>query len=313
MKNIKILVSGTVAYDQIMNFPGYFKDNILPDKIHVLNVSFYVPKSQVSFGGTAGNIAYNLALLGTKPTILANVGSNFSDYKKWLVKNKIDISEIKIVKDKNTATAYIITDQADNQITAFQPGAIVQSYKLNQKILTKDSLAILAPDNVVNFVSLAKIYRQKKIDYIFDPGQQVAALSGSQIKSILVGAKVFISNDYELSLALKKTGWSLKQLVGQVEILVTTLGAQGSVIYNQGKKIIIPPAKPKNTCDPTGAGDAYRAGLIYSLVNNWPLEKVGRFAGLISVYTVEKYGTQTHRFSWADLNKRYRQNFNQSL
>jgi len=310
---MKVLVSGTVAYDQIMNFPGYFKDNILPDKIHVLNVSFYVPESRISFGGTAGNIAYNLALLGIKPIILANVGNNFGDYKKWLVKNKIDISQVKVIKNQTTPTAYIITDQADNQITAFQPGAIVKSYQLNQKILTQNSLAIIAPDNVVNFINLAKIYRQKKINYIFDPGQQVAALSGAQIKSILQGAKIFISNDYELSLVLKKTNWTLLQVQKKVETVITTLGSSGSIIYYQGKKIKVKAVRPKKIVDPTGAGDAYRAGLIYGILQNWPWEKIGQFAGVVAVYTVEKYGTQTHRFSWADLKKRYKANFKQGL
>lgn len=310
---MRILVSGSVAYDQIMDFPGYFKENILPDKIHVLNVSFYIDKLQESFGGTAGNIAYNLSLLGVRPTILANVGYDFGAYRLWLKKNKIDTSQIKMDKAQKTPVAYIITDKADNQIAGFYPGAMATPYQLKVNCLKKDSLAIIAPDNVKNYLYLSKVYKQKKVPYIFDPGQQVASLSGSQIKQVTTGAKVFISNDYELSLALKKSGWSLSQLRSKVELVVTTLGAKGSVMYQGKKKIKIPPAKPKNTSDPTGAGDAYRAGLIKGLVSGYPLEKIGRLASVVAVYTVEKYGTQTHRFTWSDLKQRYRRNFKVTL
>ena len=309
-----VLVSGSLAYDQIMDFPGYFKDNILPEKIHMLNVSFFIKQLRVSFGGTAGNIAYNLALLGLRPTALGNVGDDFGRYRQWLGRHGVGINQIKVMPGSRTATAFIITDQADNQISAFYPGALATPYKLrttNYKLQAQ--LAIIAADNPANFLSLSTVYRQKKIPYIFDPGQQVALLSGSQIRRVTAGARVFISNDYELSLVLKKTGWSLAQLRRQVELVVTTLGGEGSVLYAGSKKIKVPPAKPKNTSDPTGAGDAYRAGLIYGLVNHWPLEKAGRFAGLVAVYTVEQYGTQTHTFTWAGLKRRYRQNFNELL
>lgn len=309
----KILVSGSVAFDQIMNFGGRFKDNILPEKIHILNVSFFIHQLKESFGGTAGNIAYNLALLGEKPTLLANVGKDFLPYSKWLNKNRIDQSQLKIDKTEKTPVAYIITDKDDNQISGFYPGAIKKPYQLNQRILNQDCLAIIAPDNPVNYLNLSKLYRQKKVPYIFDPGQQMASLSGADLKKSISGAKVFISNDYELSLALKKMGWKLETLKKSVEIVVTTLGGKGSTIYHQGKKINIPPAKPKNTSDPTGAGDAYRAGLIKGLVSGWPLEKAGRLAGLVAVYTVEKYGTQTHYFTWSELQKRYRQNFSETI
>ena len=313
----KILVSGTIAYDRIMDFPGYFKNEILPEKIHLLNVSFFVKELKESFGGTAGNIAYNLALLGLAPAILALVGSkDFGIYKKWLLKNKIDISQIKVVKNQQTASAYIITDQADNQITGFFPGAMstpvtkalqATGYKLQA------NLAIVSPQNPVDMVKLPEIFKKKKIPYIFDPGQQVTSLTGAQLKKAITGSKVLIGNDYEISLIVKKTGWKISQLLNKTEILVTTLGSKGSRIQIGKKTLRIPPAKPKNTIDPTGAGDAYRAGLIYGLLQNWPLPKIGRFAGLISVYTVEKYGTQTHHFSWSQLAKRYRQNFGDKL
>lgn len=309
----RILVTGSVAYDRIMDFPGYFKDSILPEKIHILNVSFLVKDFKESFGGTAGNIAYNLALLGQRPTILANVGAkDFLLYRKWLTRNKIDIGKIKILKNQQTASAYIITDQADNQIAGFFPAAMSIPYLLPVNKL-QAKLAIVSPQNPADMVKLPKIFKRKKISYIFDPGQQSSSLSGRQLREAIVGSVALIGNDYEISLITKKTGWSSTQLLKQTRILVTTLGHKGSVIKTKDKIYKIPAAKPKNSSDPTGAGDAYRAGFIYGLLQDWPLGKIGRLAGLLAVYTVEKYGTQTHRFSWSDLRKRYRQNFGDKL
>jgi adenosine kinase len=310
---MKALVTGSIAYDRIMDFPGFFKDQILPEKIHILNVSFLVKELKESFGGTAGNIAYNLALLGERPIILANVGAkDFILYEAWLRKNKIDLSQIKILPHQHTASAYIITDQADNQIAGFYPGAINEpvTKNLKSKILNlKYDLAIVSPQNPVDMVKLPKLFKQKNIPYIFDPGQQTTSLSGSQLKQAILGSQVLIGNDYEINLISKKTGWQNGDLLKKTKILVTTLGEKGSVIKQGDKVYKVPPAKPRNTSDPTGAGDAYRAGLIFGLLKNWPLPKVGRLAALVSVYTVEKYGTQTHKFTWAELAQRYQQNF----
>jgi len=313
MKN-KILVTGSVAYDRIMNFPGYFKDNILPDKIHILNVSFFINQLKESFGGTAGNIAYNLSLLGFKPSILGNVGAkDFIMYEAWLKKNKIDLSQINILSNQQTASAYIITDKSDNQIAGFFPGAMnkpITSGKLN---LSGVKLAIVSPQNPIDMIKLPEIFKKKNIPYIFDPGQQVTSLSGPQLKKAITGSYVLVGNDYEINLISKKTGWSISQILKKTQILVTTLGSKGSKIQQGLKTYKIKPAKPKNTSDPTGAGDAYRAGLIYGLINNWDLGKTGKLAGLVSVYTVELYGTQTHKFTKKSLASRYRQNFKETL
>jgi len=310
----KILVTGTIAYDRIMNFPGYFKEQILPDKIHILSVSFLVDDLKEGFGGTAGNIAYNLSLLGLKPSMVANVGAkDFLMYEAWLKKNKIDLSQIKILPKQHTSSAYIITDQDDNQITGFFPGALSTPVTKRRMNLTGVKMAIICAQNLTDMVKLPEIFKQKKIPYIFDPSQQVASLTGPKLKKAIIGSKVLIGNDYEISLISKKTGWSIDQLAKKTEILVTTLGHKGSRI-RQGKKVYrIPPAKPKNTIDPTGAGDAWRAGLIKGLIEGWPLDKVGRLAGTVSVYTVELYGTQTHKFTRAGLAKRYQQNFREQL
>lgn len=309
----KILITGSIAYDRIMNFPGYFKDNILPDQIHNLNISFFVDKFRESFGGTGGNIAYNLNLLKVNFLTWANVGNDFENYKQWFLKNNIDLSKIKIFKEQKTASAYIITDQADNQIAGFFPGAMMESISLKPIPLKNIGLAIVSPQNPIDMVELPLLFKENKIPYIFDPGQQVTSLNNEQLKQSISGSKVLVGNDYEIKLIQKKTKWSLDEIKKQTEILIITLGEKGSKIYHKGKEYIIPIAEPNNTSDPTGAGDAYRAGLIKGLTEKWPMEKIGKFAGLISVYTVEKYGTQTHEFTWSELVKRYRQNFKEKL
>ncbi|RJQ31409.1 carbohydrate kinase family protein, partial [Candidatus Parcubacteria bacterium] len=253
----KILVSGSLAYDKIMDFPGKFSDHILPDKIHVLSVSFLVNSLKTNFGGTAGNIAYNLSLLNERPSVLATAGSDFLPYRKWLQKNQIDISNVKVIENLFTSSAHIITDQSDNQITAFHPGA--GGFSALKKDFGKYDIAIAAPGQQNDMVKVCSICRKKKIPYIFDPGQQMAALSGLQLLQCLNGAEVFISNDYELAMLFKKTGLNEKSLIKKIKVLVTTLGEKGSIIKTQKEIYKIPPAKPKNTSDPTGAGDAFRA------------------------------------------------------
>jgi len=307
-----------------MNFPGRFKDNILPDKIHILNVSFVVHNVNENFGGTAGNIAYNLSLLGEHPKIFGVAGEDFDKYERWLKKKNIDVSLVKKVKGASTATAHIITDQDDNQITGFYPGPLDDDYcrvAVDFCVSVNGSeadcaIAIVAPEVKTRMMEYVKIYQQMKVPYIFDPGQQITALSGEELSQAIDGAQILIGNDYEIEMICNKldNGESvIEGLAGMVEILVVTKGAEGSEIYENGKKIIIPPAKPKNTSDPTGAGDAYRAGLIKGMINGWSLEKTGRLAGLVSIYTVEKYGTQTHSFTLDELEQRYTENFGEKL
>ena len=312
-----ILVSGSLAYDYIMDFPGYFRDHILKEKLHVLSVSFLIEKMRKNFGGTAGNIAYNLALLGEKPTILASAGNDFEEYGKWLKVKGVDMAQVRKMADVTTAGAYIMTDKADNQITAFYPGAMNEKCKIkNVKLkMSHVKMAIVSPGNLEDMKTLPRLYKKYGVPYIYDPGQAIPALSGQDLQKGIAGAKVFISNDYELAMVLKKTGWKKDDVLKQVEVLVTTLGEKGSVIECKIKnvKCKIPPAKPKNVSDPTGAGDAYRAGFIKGLLMELPYDKVGKLASTVSVYTVEKYGTQTHTFSWQEVMKRYRANYKESL
>ncbi len=310
---MKILVSGSLAFDKIMDFPGRFAEHILPDKIHTLSVSFEINNLQENFGGTAGNIAYNLSMLGERPTILSSVGNDFEAYRSWLTERNVDLSYVKVVNEERTAFVNIITDQADNQIAAFYPGAMKHSCEAEPEAQAEQTLAIIAPGSAPDMVRLAKYYQEQNIPFIFDPGQQIPVLSADDLRVSSKGAKMLVSNDYELSLIMKKTGWSEEKILENAEILVTTLGEKGSQIKTKDAGYSIPPAKPKNTSDPTGAGDAYRAGFIKGLIAGWPLEIAGRFASVVAVYTVEQYGTQTHQFNFTEAAERYRENFGEEL
>lgn len=314
IKQPKIAVSGSLAYDQIMDFPGTFSEHILPESIHNLNLSFLVDNLTTSFGGTAGNIAYNLSLFNIKPIILGIVGFDFLDYRKWLKKKGVDLRQVKVIPNAKTATAYIITDQRDNQIASFYPGPTVENYVRSiAKNLKNIDFAIISPDNKKRMLEYASLYRINKIPFIFDPGQALTAFSAPELERGIKGAQVLIGNDYEIKLIISKLKISFLELQRLVEILVITKGGQGSEIYRGEKKIVIKSAKPKNTSDPTGAGDAYRAGLIKGLINGYNLKTCGQIAALSAVYTVEKYGTQTHAFSLLGFKKRYQANFGEML
>ncbi|MBU0598270.1 carbohydrate kinase family protein [Patescibacteria group bacterium] len=311
---MNILVSGSLAYDRIMNFDGCFKEHILPDKIHVLNVSFNVEKFRQSYGGTAGNIAYSLTLLGENPIVLSAYGNDFDGYKAWCMKNNINIKFCRSVANVATGSVYIITDKDDNQIAGFFVGAMKNtSLTPPAKFFGKSTIGIVSPGNVVDMRKYPQLYKKTKTPYIFDPGQQLPALSQRDLISGIQGSMALITNDYELVYILNKMRLSMKDLLSMSDMVVNTKGDKGSAIITKDKKFIIPPAKPKNTSDPTGAGDAYRAGFIKGLINGYPLPKVGRLAAVVSVYTVEEYGTQTHKFTWAELQKRYYQNFREKL
>jgi adenosine kinase len=310
----KIAVSGSLAYDQIMDFPGRFGDHILPDEVHNLNVSFFLKGLKTSFGGTAGNIAYNLSLLGLQPLIFGAVGGDFSVYEKWLIKQKINLEYISRSAAFKTAAAYIITDQADNQITAFYPGPSPRGYAGRTAMKSgRLDLAIIAPDDKARMLEYISAYKKKGTPYIFDPGQALIAFTPAELRQAVKGAKVLIGNDYEIKLIERNLKIDLKALVRMVEILVITKGGRGSEIYQGTEKITVKPAKPKNTCDPTGAGDAYRAGFIKGLLSGFNLKTCGQLAATVAVYTVEKFGTQTHRFTLSGLKKRYHENYKDRL
>ncbi len=314
IRNSSVIVSGSLAYDRIMNFPGRFREQILPRKVHVLNVSFAVERFSEHFGGTAGNMAYNLALLGLRPTVVAAVGNDFVPYRRWLARHGVSLTGVSVLPRERTAAAHIITDADDNQITGFHLGAMQRpGATLSATRLRRAALAVVAPGNVSDMLTLPRRYRQLHLPYWFDPGQQLTSLTGAQLRQAIGGAEGFFANDYELALTLKKTGWTLRQLLARGVMVVATLGSKGSVVRHGATVVRVPAARPKAVVDPTGAGDAYRAGFIFGLLQGWPIPVVARFAGLVAVYTVERYGTQTHRFTWPALRRRYRQNFGSAL
>ncbi len=318
MSQSRVLVSGSLAYDRIMNYGGVFSDHILPEKVHTLSVSFVVDALVEHFGGTAGNIAYSLALLGMRPVVLGSAGNDFGRYKKHLNHHGVGTTCIRIVASDRTASASIMTDTKDNQITAFHPGALAHAsikYQVSSiKRLLKDvAFAIVSPGNVDDMRALPTVYKKHHIPYAYDPGQMLPALSKSDLIFGLTGADVLFVNDYELELLKTRTGLSHAAIRDKVRALVTTLGERGSRIECDGKTYKIPSAKPRAIVDPTGAGDAYRAGFIHGLFANWDWPTIGRFAGLIAVYTVEKLGTQTHTFTFNGLRSCYKANFGVGL
>src|SRR3989338_4687247 len=223
-----ILVSGSLAYDKIMEYPGRFSDHIMPDKIHAINLSFVAENLREHFGGTAGNIAYGLALLGEKPAVLASAGKDFGPYRERLEQVGVSLDFVHIISDKPTTLSNIMTDRADNQIAALSIGAMAHSCGIKEEEIPADAFAIIAPGNIDDMRRLPALYRKKNIPFIFDPGQQIPALSADDIRNGITGANVFIANDYELALVLEKTGWTEEDILGRAEVLVTTLGENGS-------------------------------------------------------------------------------------
>jgi len=300
---MNVYISGSLAYDRIMDFPGKFSDHILPDKIHILNVCFTVNGMVEKFGGTAGNIAYSLSLLGEKPIILATIGKDYERYFDWLRKHNIPLDGIRIVDEEFTAGAYITTDRADNQITGFNPGAMKHrsQFALGS---TGQSLCLIAPGNLRDMEAYADICKEKGIKYICDPGQSLTGWEGKALAGWIDGSMMLISNDYELELIMKMTGIDKKGLLRFTEKIVTTLGDKGSVVSMDGDDIHIPAVEIHNVVDPTGAGDAFRAGLIKGLALGKDMVAALKMGSVAAAYAVEKYGTQEHHYSYEDFTKR---------
>ncbi|EKD76558.1 MAG: ribokinase RbsK [uncultured bacterium] len=316
-----VLISGSVAYDRIMDFPGKFVDHILPDKIHKLNVSFGLEKLSVNFGGTAGNIAYSLSLLGEQPYVVSQVGTDFSSYRKWMKRQGIHTDTIRVVKTDVCPTAHIITDLDDNQIAGFHFGAMkysaiqatVVKHKVQKLVKTKGAIGLLAAGNLDDLLQLAKLYTLKKVRYIVDPGQQLVWLTAQHLRTALAGADTLIVNDYEMDLVLKKIATTLPKLTARIPRIIVTRGSKGAYWYYGKKRLTMPVAKPKRVLDPTGAGDAYRAGVIMGMLDNWDPALTGRVAALCATYAIEQYGTQRHAFSRQQFKQRFYQTFKQQV
>jgi adenosine kinase len=302
---MEIIISGSMAYDRIMDFPGKFSDHILPDKIHVLNVCFQVNGMKENFGGTAGNIAYALTLMGEKPLICATIGHDYQRYFKWLAKNGISTENIKIIADEFTAGAYITTDRSDNQITGFNPGAMKYQSTLDlSKLDPENTIVIVSPGNFEDMVNFPRACKKRGIDYILDPGQSLPMWNKKDLVQAIDGCRILIVNDYELSLIISKTGLDKKALLGMAKTIITTMGEAGSQVSTRDREIPVPAFKVKKVMDPTGAGDSYRGGLLSGLVRGMDIEQCARMGSICASFSVESYGTQEYSFSPEEFKER---------
>ncbi len=309
-----ITVTGSLAFDYIMDYSGLFADNIMPGKIHNINLSFLLSDLKKQNGGTAGNIAYTLALLKTPVSIFATAGEDFNDYLSFLKNSGVDTSDIKIIPNKKTASAFIMTDKNDNQITGFYPGAMENAGDFSLKDQnTKADFVIISPNDPKAILRQSLECKDLQIPFMIDMGMQLPVLGSEQIKQILLGAEILIGNDYEIDLLKSKTSLSETNLLNRVEILITTLGANGSTIQTKQKKYNIPAGKPTEVIDPTGAGDAYRSGFLAGYLKNMDLQVCGQMGAIAACYAIEKYGTTNHKFSIPEFCERYKQNFGEEL
>jgi len=322
-----LIIYGSIAYDRIMDFPGRFADHIIPSAIRKLNVSFMVHEFHETYGGAAGNIAYNLYLLKERPVIYASVGKDFGVYLQRLNNFKITTTGIRIYPQTVTPAAYILTDRNDNQITGFFPGAM--NFYAKKPKSTKKDLAIIAPGNPNEMLDLADLFYRRQTPYIFDPGQQIIQFTKNQLQKVLRQSLIYIVNDYEAALTVKITGWDRQTLLKTAAVFITTLGKKGSTISinprgNQLTRVNIKAVKSDLIKDPTGAGDAYRAGLIKGLIGGrpsfnrpdlvgLPWQMIGQMGSLAAVFAAEHYGTQSHQYSLNEFKKRYQLNFQTKL
>jgi adenosine kinase len=307
------LICGSVAYDTILLFPDRFKQHILPDKLHILNVSFLVPEMRREFGGCAANIAYTLHLLGDTALPMAAAGHDFGPYRERLAARGISVEHIKIIDEAFTAQAFITTDLDDNQITAFHPGAMQYAH-LNRvgDAGGKVALGIVAPDGRQAMIEHAAQFAAAGIPFIFDPGQGLPMFSGPELEKFIEQASWVAVNDYEWGMLAQKTGLTMAEVAARVEALVVTRGAEGSVVHAGGRVWEIPCAKPRALVDPTGCGDAYRAGLIHGLLHSLDWQTSGRLASLLGAIKIESRGPQNHAFTREELLRRYSENFGQA-
>jgi adenosine kinase len=307
------LICGSVAYDNIMVFEDSFKNHILPDKIHILNIAFLVPRLRREYGGCAANIAYNMKLLGEEPLPMATVGQDFGPYREWLDGKRIRRDHIRVLDDVFTAQAFITTDLDDNQITAFHPGAMNRS-ELNKVADAQGvKIGMVSPDGRTGMVEHAAQFAAAGIPFVFDPGQGLPMFDGNDLRRFIEQCTWVTVNDYEWQLLKDRTGFDVPDLTDQVDALIVTRGAQGSVVYTSDAQYDIPTAKPKVVEDPTGCGDAYRAGLLYGLSRDLDWETTGRIASLMGAIKIECHGTQNHSFTLDEFKDRFKSSFGRSI
>lgn len=314
----RALICGSVAFDTIMVFEDRFRNHILPDKIHMLNVSFLVPQMRREYGGCGGNIAYNLKLLGDTGYLMATVGRDAGLYLEWMQSNGIPTDYVRVLESEHTAQGFVTTDLDDNQIWAFHPGAMQHSHvnEVSQVARQADQpikVGIVAPDGRDGMIQHAAQFAAAGIPFIFDLGQAMPLFDGEHLKTFISQATYLALNDYEWQVVQQRTGWSEAQILNHVQALIVTRGAEGSEIHTREGKIVIPAARPKAVVDPTGCGDAYRAGLLHGLIHGRDWQTTGRIASLLGAIKIESRGTQNHRFTRDEFATRYQENFGTPL
>ncbi|HKN78615.1 MAG TPA: carbohydrate kinase family protein [Lysobacter sp.] len=307
------LICGSLAYDTIMVFPDQFKNHILPDKVHILNVSFLVPRMRREFGGCAGNIAYNLKLLGGDPIPMATVGQDFGPYREWFDEQGIRLDQVKVIDELFTPQAFITTDHDNNQITAFHPGAMMRSYENHVKDVKGVSFGIVSPDGREGMLQNAKEFAEGGIPFIFDPGQAMPLFNGEELRHFIELADYVTVNDYESNLLQERTGWNEKDIVSRTKAYICTRGPKGALIHTPEKTFDVPPAHERRVTDPTGCGDAFRAGLIFGIEKGCDWMTIGRIGNLMGALKVEHPGTQNQRFDYADFAEQFKQQFGYAL
>lgn len=306
---MRTLICGSIAYDTIMVFGDRFKNHILPEQIHILNVAFLVPDMRREFGGCAGNIAYSLKMLGGDPLIMASVGDDWQPYAYRLEKLRLSPEHVRQVPNTFTAQAFITTDLDDNQITAFHPGAMNFSH-LNHVADARDvGLGIIAPDGREGMMQHAREFAEAGVPFIFDPGQGLPMFSGEELMSFIGQADFVTANDYEAKMLQERTGKRIEELSRLVKALIVTQGAQGSLVFVDGKPESIPAVKPEQVLDPTGCGDAYRAGLLHGIASGLDWATTGRLASLLGSIKIAQRGAQNHQFTRDEIGIRFREAF----
>jgi len=311
---MKLFVTGSIAFDYLMSFPGKFSDHFLADKLDSISVSFLVDSLNKRRGGCAANIAYNFSLLGESPLLVGTAGKDFEEYRVALKKAGVDISGIKIIEEEYTASFFANSDQDGNQIASFYPGAMkfAKDISLKELGLNRETLVIISPNDPQAMVKYTKECQGMRIPFIYDPGQQIVVLSGDVLRDGIRGAKVFILNDYEFEMFRKKTNLGIEKILELSEIVIVTRGGEGSVIHTKESEIEIPVVPPVQVLDPTGVGDAYRAGFVKGLVHGFSLETAGRMGSLAATYVLETEGPQSHSYNLKEFVERYYQVFGES-
>lgn len=312
---MSIIVSGSLVYDYIMDFPDSFKNHILPEQIHILNVCFVVDRLERSWGGTAGNIAYTMKLLGADPLIVSAVGSDGGSYISYLKKLGLNTGLIAQDKKRATASAHITTDNEDNQITAFFNGPLDLAETRNLTTVSGPlSVALISPTSKSVMIKHLKECRERGLPAVFDPGQQITAFTAQELQMMIGQAEFVIGNDYEIKLLQDRTGWSAKKILSVAKVLITTLGEQGAVIAaREGEPVAVKSCPPKSCDDPTGAGDAFRAGFFVGFERGYNLKTCGQLGAVAASYAIETYGTQAHRFTPAEFSERYEKNYGEKI